>query len=84
MHPFQAGVGLMAVRLKVAVVPIFLEGLYDVLSIHDSWPRRGSVMVSIGQPIRFAAHTSYADAARQIEDAVRALSRKRRSEMTIE
>jgi long-chain acyl-CoA synthetase len=73
MHGFQSGIGLMAVRLKVPVVPIFLDGLYPLYSIHDSWPKRGRVHVSIGTPLTFAANTEYADAARQIEDAVRKL-----------
>jgi long-chain acyl-CoA synthetase len=74
MHKFQPGIGLMAVRLRVRVVPIFLDGLYEVYSIHDSWPKPGPVRVSIGRPLEFPPHTDYAQAARQIEDAVRALS----------
>ena len=74
MHKFQPGIGLMAVRLRVPVVPIFLDGLYEVYSIHDSWPKPGPVRVSIGRPLEFPPHTDYAEAARQVEDAVRALS----------
>ena len=76
LHKFQAGIGLMAVRLKTPVVPIFLKGLYEIYSVHDSWPKRGPVTISIGRPIEFPAHTDYADAARRIEAAVRQLGEK--------
>ena len=73
IHPFQAGIGLMAVRLKVPVVPIFLGGLYEVYSVHDSWPKPGPIRISIGTPLRFSSQTEYTHAARQIEDAIRKL-----------
>jgi hypothetical protein len=66
----------MAVRLAVPVVPIFIEGLYDIYSVHDSWPKSGPVRVALGRPIQFRSDTGYTDAARQLEDAVRDLSRR--------
>jgi len=76
LHPFQPGIGLMAVTLRIPVIPIFIDGLYSVYSIHDSWPKPGPVRVSIGSPLEFAKDTDYANAARQIEEAVRELSRE--------
>jgi long-chain acyl-CoA synthetase len=76
LQSFQPGVGLMAVRLRVPVVPIHVRGLYEVYSIHDSWPRRGRVDVLIGKPLEFPAGTPYADAALAIEHAVRDLARE--------
>jgi len=73
IHPFQPGVGLMAVRLKVPVVPVFIDGLYDLYSVHDSWPKRGPIAISFGPPIKFPPDTNYTDAAKEIEDAVRRL-----------
>lgn len=67
----------MAVQLKVPVVPVHLEGLYDILSIHDSWPRLGpTVRVRIGPPLYFEPATPYREAARRIEEAVKELSTK--------
>jgi 1-acyl-sn-glycerol-3-phosphate acyltransferase len=63
----------MAVRLKVPVVPIFIQGLYDVYSVHHSWPSPGPVHVTIGAAMNFSADTDYSDAAQRIEDAVREL-----------
>jgi long-chain acyl-CoA synthetase len=76
LQKFQAGIGLMAVRLKVAVVPIYIKGLYEIYSVHDSWPKRGPVTIAIGPPLEFAADTDYADAAGLIEAAIRRLGEK--------
>jgi long-chain acyl-CoA synthetase len=73
MHAFRPGIGMMAVRLRVPVVPIHLSGLYEIYSIHDWWPKRGSISVSIGKPLSFSADTSYEAAARQVEEAVKKL-----------
>lgn len=70
MHPFRPGIGMMAVRLRVPVVPIRIRGLYEIYSVHDSWPRIGPVEVSIGAPLHFNPDTSYADAAAKIERIV--------------
>jgi 1-acyl-sn-glycerol-3-phosphate acyltransferase len=58
---------MMAVRLRIPIVPMRISGLYEIYSVHDSWPRRGAVGVWIGQPITFGAHTPYAEVARQLE-----------------
>ena len=41
IHPFQPGVGMIASRLDVPVVPVRLEGLHQIL--HHIWklPKRG-------------------------------------------
>ena len=62
---------MMAVRLRVPVVPIRISGLFEIYSIHDSWPRRGRVHVSIGRPLEFSADTSYEDAAHQLEETLK-------------
>ena len=73
IHPFRPGIGMMALRLRVPVVPIRLSGLYEIYSVKDSWPRRGPVRVSIGRPMSFPAHISYEDAARRLEESIRAM-----------
>ena len=74
MRGFQPGVGLMAVRLRVPVVPVFIRGLYEVYSVHDSWPKPGPVRVSFGKALEFTPDVGYADAAARVEEAVRCLA----------
>ena len=72
LHAFRPGIGMMAIRLGVPVVPIRIEGLYETYSVRDSWPRRGPVRVSFGQAHEFSTET-YENAVQQLHQAVQAL-----------
>jgi long-chain acyl-CoA synthetase len=73
MRQFRPGIGMMAVRLRVPIVPIRIRGLYEIYSLHDSWPRRGPIHISIGPPLFFPSDTKYEDAVRQLEEVVNSL-----------
>jgi len=81
---FREGVGLLAVELGVPVVPMRVDGLYDVLPKGRILPHRGRVTVWIGRPLHVEPGTSYDRAAAQIEEAVRALGCKGRVEVRSE
>ena len=70
INPFQPGVGMIASRLAVPVVPVRLDGLDRIL--HHSWrrPRRGRGRVVFGDPMSLTGG-DYAALAKQVEDAVR-------------
>jgi len=70
--PFQPGVGMLASRLSVAVVPIRIAGLDRVL--HKSWrmARPGRVSVAIGAPLHLQGD-DYSVLAGEVEAALRAL-----------
>ncbi len=70
LQPFKSGIGLMATRLRTPVVPVHLSGLFEIYSIHDSWPRRGKVCVRFGAPLHFEQELGEAAATRAIEDAI--------------
>ena len=69
---FQPGIGMLAARLRVPVVPVRLEGLDRVL--HKSWRMAvpGKVRVAFGAPLHLG-DGPYDELARQVEDAVRRL-----------
>jgi len=69
---FRPGVGMIASRLEVPVVPVRLEGVDRVL--HRTWhmARPGHVRVTFGAAIR-PAGDEYEALAGQVEAAVRAL-----------
>jgi 1-acyl-sn-glycerol-3-phosphate acyltransferase len=73
MLPFKSGIGMMARRLGVPVVPIHLEGVYEVYSVHHEWPQPGRVTARIGRSLRFDPSGEYLEAARAVEQAVRNL-----------
>lgn len=70
---FRAGIGMIASRLDVPVVPVRLEGVDRVL--HRTWriARPGHVRVAFGRPMQLRG-TDYEALARRVEDAVRELS----------
>jgi long-chain acyl-CoA synthetase len=69
---FRPGVGMIAARLGVPVIPVRLEGLEKVL--HPSWrmARPGPVRVAFGAPMRLTGD-DYEALAKQVEDAVKSL-----------
>jgi long-chain acyl-CoA synthetase len=69
---FQPGVGMVAAKLQVPVVPVRIHGVDRIL--HQTWkfPRRGTARVAFGRPIRLQGN-NYLDLSRQVEDAVRGL-----------
>ncbi|HET9319967.1 MAG TPA: 1-acyl-sn-glycerol-3-phosphate acyltransferase, partial [Bryobacteraceae bacterium] len=74
LSPFKSGIGLMATRLHAPVVPIHLSGLFEIYSIHDSWPRRGTVRVKIGAPLNLEQEHDEESATRAIEEAIKVLA----------
>jgi long-chain acyl-CoA synthetase len=69
---FQPGIGLIAGRLGVPVVPIRLRGVEKVLHRHTWWPRLGQVQIAFGAPLQLTGD-DYPALAKQVEAAVQAL-----------
>ena len=74
MLPFQPGVGMIASRLGIPVVPVRILGLEKVLHRDAKFPRFGRVDVRIGPPMRLEGD-DFAALASQVAEAVRALSK---------
>jgi len=70
--PFQPGVGMIAARLRIPVVPVRIVGLDKVLHRSAKWPSFGRVEVKFGRPMRLEGE-DFAGMAREVERAVRAL-----------
>ena len=72
MQPFKSGTGLLAVETGVPVVPMRIDvlrpGFYE-----GKWlPHpRARVRVNVGEPVRLAPGTSFAEATLKLEEAVR-------------
>jgi long-chain acyl-CoA synthetase len=71
--PFRAGIGLLAANLKVPVVPVRLEGLYERRIRDKSWAPWKSVRVSIGAPAQFDENMPAEEIAAELERQVAAL-----------
>ncbi len=58
LQAFRAGIGLLAEGLKVPVVPVRIDGLFELKKAGKHMARPGAVRVTIGEPVRFAPGTS--------------------------
>src|SRR5437870_11217897 len=54
LHPFQSGIGLLAKNLRLPVVPLRIDGLWEVKLTGWRFARPGKVRVTIGAPVSFA------------------------------
>jgi long-chain acyl-CoA synthetase len=70
--PFRPGVGMIASRLGLPVVPVRLEGLEKVLHMTMKWPKRGPVRVAFGAPLTLEGE-DYEALTKRVEEAVRGL-----------
>ena len=76
MSPFRAGIGLLATRLRVPVVPVRLDGLFERKVEESKWARPGQIKVTIGVPVSFAETQPAEEITRDLESRVAALEVK--------
>jgi long-chain acyl-CoA synthetase len=69
---FQPGIGMIAARLDIPVIPVRLDGLEKVLHQRWKFPERGTARVAFGPPMSMKGN-DYAALAARVEAAVRAL-----------
>ena len=72
IHPFQPGVGMLAARLGIPVVPVRLEGFERILHKSAKMATPGRTVVKFGAPMKLEGD-DYAALAQRVEDAVRSL-----------
>ena len=72
LDTFRPGVGILASRLNIPVVPVRVEGVDHVLRVGWNMARPGRVRVKFGAPLQLQGD-DYAELARQVEEAVKQL-----------
>jgi long-chain acyl-CoA synthetase len=72
MKPFRGGIGMIAARLDIPVVPVKIEGADRVLHPRARMAKPGRIRVAFGAPLRLRGD-DYAALAQRVEDAVRRL-----------
>jgi long-chain acyl-CoA synthetase len=73
LSPFRTGIGLLYERLNVPVLPIHIDGLYELKMQDKKRAPAGAVRVTIGKPIRFDSQISAEAIARELKNEVEAL-----------
>jgi long-chain acyl-CoA synthetase len=72
IHQFRGGIGMMASRLDLPVVPVRIDGIDRVLNPKAKMATPGPVRVAFGAPIRLRGE-DYAELAAEVERCVKAL-----------
>jgi long-chain acyl-CoA synthetase len=66
---FRSGIGMLAARLDIPVVPMRIDGLYEMKMAGHKIARRGELTVVIGKPMRFSPDTPAEEITHEIEHA---------------
>ena len=73
IQSFKAGIGLLASQLNVPVIPIRLDGLFELKQRRQFFVRPGTVSVTFGDPVQFSAGQTAEEITRELEARVRNL-----------
>ena len=65
--PFRSGVGLLAQKLDIPVVPLRIDGLFEMKTSGRKIAHWGELKVIIGKPLRFSPETPAQQITRQLE-----------------
>ncbi len=74
VQKFKAGPAIMAMQAGVPVIPIFIEGLRNVMPKGQRTPQPAAVTARIGHPVSLVGIDSISDATMLIENAMRELA----------
>jgi long-chain acyl-CoA synthetase len=73
MNPFRAGIGLLANNLGIPVLPMRIEGLFEVKQAGKKFAGPWKICVRIGPPMSFEAGKDPGEIARELQGAVEGL-----------
>jgi long-chain acyl-CoA synthetase len=70
MLPFRTGIGLLANNLQISILPMRIDGLFELKRAGKKFARPGQVKVRIGAPIRFTPGSDPEWIARELQKKV--------------
>jgi long-chain acyl-CoA synthetase len=73
MAPFQSGIGLLAQNLGLPIIPMRLDGVWQMKRERRRLAHFGEIIVRIGAPLTFSPGTSPDEIARHLESVIRSL-----------
>ena len=72
--PFRTGVGLLANNLRIPILPMRIDGLFEIKNAGKKFAAPGKIKVRIGKPMQFAPETDPEEIARALQKAVEDLA----------
>lgn len=73
LRPFRSGVGLLVNNLRIPVVPVRIDGLFEVKQAGKKFAAPGKIQVRIGNPVEFDADRDPEEIARELHRRVEEL-----------
>jgi len=70
MKPFMDGIGLLAKNLSAPIIPVRIDGLYQLKKQRKHFARRGQIRITIGEPAVFSASDEAEIITRELERRV--------------
>jgi len=70
----QSGIGFLAVKGNVPVVPVHIDGSDKVLPPGAKYPQRNRVTISFGKPLMFSKEQSYSEIVTQVMNEIQVLT----------
>ena len=70
----QSGIGFLAVKGNVPVVPVYIDGSDKVLPPGAKFPKRNHITVLFGKPLIFSKEQSYSEIVTNVMNEIEALS----------
>jgi len=71
--PFRTGVGLLANNLRIPILPMRIDGLFEIKNAGKKFAAPGKIQVRIGKPVQFTPETGPEEIARALQEAVQNL-----------
>jgi long-chain acyl-CoA synthetase len=73
LRPFRSGIGLLVNNLRIPVVPVRIDGLFEVKQSGKKFAAPGAIQVRIGRPVTFATDRDPEEIARELERKIEEL-----------
>jgi long-chain acyl-CoA synthetase len=73
MSEFRKGIGLLATRLNLPIIPMRIDGLFPLKQQKKHFAKPGSVQVRIGKPVNFELTDDPKEIARKLQEIVEKL-----------
>jgi long-chain acyl-CoA synthetase len=67
---FRTGVGLLANNLRIPILPMRIDGLFEIKNAGKKFAAPGKIEVRIGKPMQFAPESDPEEIARALQKAV--------------
>ncbi len=73
LRPFRTGVGLLANNLRIPILPMRIDGLFEIKRAGKKIAPPGKIQIRIGKPVQFTPETPPEEIARELQKLVESL-----------